>query len=45
MQGDGNLVVYNASIVPRWASNTSGHPGAELTLTDAAILSVGIGSG
>ena len=30
MQGDGNLVVYNASNVAVWASNTSGNSGDEL---------------
>ena len=27
MQGDGNLVIYNASGQPVWASNTSDNPG------------------
>jgi hypothetical protein len=30
MQGDGNLVIYDANGTPVWASNTSGHPGAYL---------------
>lgn len=32
-QSDGNLVVYDASNNPLWASNTSGHPGAVLYLS------------
>lgn len=32
MQGDGNLVEYDRNGVPRWASNTGGHPGAYLYL-------------
>lgn len=30
MQSDGNLVIYNPSGAPTWASNTSGNPGAIL---------------
>ena len=30
MQTDGNLVLYDTSNQPRWASNTSGNPGAFL---------------
>lgn len=32
MQGDGNLVEYDHSGVPRWASGTAGHDGAYLYL-------------
>ena len=32
VQGDGNVVVYNGSNQPLWASDTSGHPGAYLQL-------------
>ncbi|HTX63310.1 MAG TPA: hypothetical protein VMD28_06700, partial [Acidimicrobiales bacterium] len=40
MQGDGNLVVYSATNAPLWASNTSGHPGAFLTLADSGQLEI-----
>ncbi len=32
MQRDGNLVVYDANLVPRWASGTSGNPDIALRL-------------
>jgi hypothetical protein len=32
MQGDGNLVVYDASGTPRWASGTAGYSGSHLTV-------------
>ena len=40
MQGDGNLVIYGNDSKPKWASDTQGHPGAYLEVTelDAAIL-------
>jgi hypothetical protein len=34
MQGDGNLVLYDAQQHPMWASGTNGHPGAFLTVQD-----------
>jgi hypothetical protein len=34
MQSDGNLVCYNASGQPYWASRTDGHPGARLAVQD-----------
>jgi hypothetical protein len=34
MQQDGNLVLYTASNIPAWASNTDGHSGARLVLQD-----------
>jgi hypothetical protein len=34
MQGDGNLVVYDAGRAPLWASNTAGHPGSRLVVQD-----------
>ncbi|MDE2594416.1 MAG: hypothetical protein KGL57_09270, partial [Burkholderiales bacterium] len=34
MQGDGNLVIYNASQQPLWASGTSGNPGSTLAVQD-----------
>jgi hypothetical protein len=38
MQGDGNLVAYNAAAAPVWASNTDGNPGARLILQDDGNL-------
>lgn len=32
MQDDGNLVVYDSNNKPLWASNTAGHPGAQLSV-------------
>ncbi len=32
MQEDGNLVVYDSNNKPLWASNTDGHPGAQLSV-------------
>ena len=32
MQGDGNLVVYDASNTPVWFSGTAGNPGAFLNI-------------
>ena len=40
MQGDGNLVVYNASNIALWASGTNGHPGAYLVVGDAGEFGV-----
>ncbi|MGE5451698.1 MAG: reprolysin-like metallopeptidase [Acidobacteriota bacterium] len=34
MQGDGNLVVYNAANQPLWASGTWGNPGSTLAVQD-----------
>jgi len=34
MQGDGNLVIYEAGGNPSWASNTAGHPGSQLVVQD-----------
>ncbi len=34
MQTDGNLVLYDTSNQPRWASGTSNHPGAFLDMQD-----------
>jgi RHS repeat-associated protein len=45
MQGDGNLVVYSSSNAPLWASNTSGNPGAYLTLDSSGLLTVNSDSG
>ncbi len=44
MQSDGNFVVYDGSNNPLWATETSGNPGAYLTLGNAGefgVLSVG----
>ena len=39
MQGDGNLVLYDWYNQPLWASNTSGHPGATLSVqTDGNVV-------
>jgi hypothetical protein len=40
MQGDGNLVIYNTSGVPLWASNTYGNPGAYFAFQNDANLVV-----
>jgi hypothetical protein len=32
MQGDGNLVVYDADGQPAWASGTAGRPGASFVM-------------
>jgi RHS repeat-associated protein len=40
MQGDGNLVIYSATNVAEWASNTSVNTGAYLDLNDQGVLSV-----
>ncbi|MFJ2864180.1 hypothetical protein [Kitasatospora sp. NPDC087314] len=40
MQGDGNLVVYAADNTPLWASNTGGHPGAELAVYNEGAIAV-----
>lgn len=37
-QSDGNLVVYDVDFLPIWASNTSGNPGAVLTLLNSGNL-------
>jgi hypothetical protein len=34
MQGDGNLVLYDAANHPVWASNTNGNPGSRLVMQD-----------
>ena len=34
MQGDGNLVIYDASRSALWATNTTGHPGAFLSVQE-----------
>lgn len=39
IQSDGNLVIYNSSGQPTWASGTSGNPGAKLAVqTDGNIV-------
>ncbi|MGW1363076.1 hypothetical protein ACWCQP_37415 [Streptomyces chartreusis] len=38
MQGDGNLVVYNAGAGPVWSSGTDGNPGSRLVLQDDGNL-------
>jgi hypothetical protein len=40
MQGDGNLVLYNAAGQPTWASDTPGYDNAYLSLDDAGTLRV-----
>ncbi|HEY2370323.1 MAG TPA: lectin, partial [Polyangiaceae bacterium] len=40
MQGDGNLVLYDAASKPVWASNTSGHVGATLAVQNDGNLVV-----
>ena len=40
MQGDGNLVVYNAAGVPLWSSGTAGNPGAWLAVQGDSNLVV-----
>jgi hypothetical protein len=40
MQSDGNLVVYDSTNHPVWASNTAGHSGAFLSLSDSGQLSI-----
>ncbi len=40
MQGDGNLVVYNSANAALFATNTSGNPGANLTITDNGVVAV-----
>jgi hypothetical protein len=45
MQSDGNLVLYDNADHPLWASNTSGHLGAYLTLLDTGQLIVNSASG
>jgi hypothetical protein len=40
MQGDGNLVAYDASNAPVWWSGTNGHPGAYLAVQDDGNLVV-----
>jgi Ca2+-binding RTX toxin-like protein len=40
MQGDGNLVVYNAANAAVWASNTMGSGGAYLALDNTGQLSI-----
>ncbi len=44
MQGDGNFVIYQGS-TPLWASNTSGNPGAYLTLDDQGNIAILSSSG
>lgn len=38
MQGDGNLVVYDAFGSPQWSSITNGHDGAYLTVQDENVV-------
>jgi hypothetical protein len=38
MQGDGNLVVYNAAGQPVWSSGTASHPGAWLAVQSDSNL-------
>jgi hypothetical protein len=40
MQGDGNLVMYNAFGQPVWASGTWGFPGAYASILDDGHLVV-----
>lgn len=40
MQGDGNLVIYDGSGRPIWASNTSGASGAFLAVLDDGTLAI-----
>ncbi|BAY96217.1 hypothetical protein NIES37_01460 [Tolypothrix tenuis PCC 7101] len=40
MQPDGNLVLYNTSNYPRWASQTFGNPGAFFDIQDDGNLVV-----
>ncbi len=40
MQDDGNFVIYDSSDSALWASDTSGNPGAYLSLRDTGELSV-----
>ena len=40
MQTDGNLVLYDTSGQPHWASNTQGNPGAFLNVQDDGNLVV-----
>jgi hypothetical protein len=35
MQADGNLVIYGNDSKPKWATDTQGHPGAELNVLDS----------
>ena len=45
MQGDGNLVLYDSANHVLWTSNTSGKPGAHLTLLDTGQLLVNNAAG
>jgi hypothetical protein len=38
MQGDGNLVVYNAAATAVWASGTDGNPGSRLVMQNDGNL-------
>ncbi len=40
MQGDGNLVIYNAGGTAVWYSSTQGHPGATLVVDSVGCASV-----
>ncbi len=41
MQGDGNLVVYNADWIPVWNSGTAGYDGARLEIANDTMAIVG----
>ncbi len=41
MQGDGNLVVYNADWIPVWNSGTAGYDGARLEIANHTMAIVG----
>ena len=41
MQGDGNLVVYNADSIPVWNSGTAGYDGARLEIANHTMAIVG----
>ena len=40
MQGDGNLVAYDAAVRPLWNSKTNGHPGAYLAIQNSGNIVV-----
>ncbi|MGF6492260.1 hypothetical protein ABIE56_000413 [Luteibacter sp. 621] len=40
MQGDGNLVEYDTTGTPRWASGTAGHPGAWFNIRNDGVAQV-----
>ena len=45
MQTDGNLVIYNRSMIPTWNSGTSGNLGAYVAIADTGILAINAQSG